>query len=88
MNRPANPAAIGFLNCAAAAAVAAGLALSSYATADDKAAPSNHQLMKDCMAKQKASEAGRSKQDMKKTCEEVAKTEKQNAARAEKTNPR
>jgi hypothetical protein len=86
MNRKANPAAIGVFNCAAVAALAAGLAMSPHVRADDKPVPSKHQLMKDCMAKQKASEAGRSKEDMKKACEEVAKTEKQNADRAEKTN--
>jgi|HubBroStandDraft_5_1064220.scaffolds.fasta_scaffold134669_2 hypothetical protein len=86
MNREANSASIGWLNCAAAAALAAGLTLGTTSVADDKPVPSKHQLMKDCMAKQKASEAGRSKQDMKKACEDVAKTEKQNADRAEKTN--
>ena len=86
MNRKESPAAIGIFNCATAAALAAALAMSPHVRADDKPAPSKHQLMKDCMAKQKASEAGRSKQDMKKACEDVAKTEKQNADRAEKTN--
>jgi hypothetical protein len=55
--------------------------------ADDAAAPpaapappaaSKHQLMKDCMAKQKASESGRSADDMRKSCKDVTKTEKQN----------
>jgi hypothetical protein len=87
MNRKANPAA-SIANLAAVAALAAALVLGSAARADDKPAVSKHQLMKDCMAKQKASEAGRSKEDMKKACEEVAKTEKQNADRAEKTNSR
>jgi hypothetical protein len=80
MKRTANRAAI--------SALAAALALSSSASAADRPAPSKHQLMKDCMAKQKASESGRSKGDMKKTCEDLAKTEKQNAERAEKPSSR
>ena len=72
----------------ALAALAAALALSAHAHADEKPAPSRHQLIKDCMAKQKASEAGRSKQEMKKTCEDLGNTEKQNAQRAEKTSDR
>jgi hypothetical protein len=48
----------------------------------DNAVPSKHQMMKDCMAKQKASEAGRSHEDMKNSCKDVTKTEKQNADRA------
>jgi hypothetical protein len=72
--------------CAAALALSAGLSF-GQARADETAAPpSKHQLMKDCMAKQKASEAGRSKEDMKKSCRDVTKTEKQNADRAEKTS--
>jgi hypothetical protein len=74
--------------CAAAMILAAGLALGSHSRADEKPAPSKHQFIKECMAKQKASEAGRSKQEMKKTCEDLAQTEKQNAERAEKTNAR
>jgi hypothetical protein len=41
------------------------------------AAPSKHQLMKDCMAKQKA--AGRPRQEVRDACKDVAKTEKENA---------
>jgi hypothetical protein len=74
--------------CTAGAALAASLALSAQAHADEKPAPSRHQFIKDCMAKQKASEAGRSKQEMKKTCEDLANTEKQNAERAEKPSDR
>ena len=85
MNRGANRTALAVINGAAAAALAAGLALSSYARAEEKP-PSKHQLIKECMAKQKASEAGRSKEEMKKTCEDLANTEKQNADRAAKTN--
>jgi hypothetical protein len=76
---------------AAALALSAGLSFgqAGQARADETPAPappSKHQLMKDCMAKQKASEAGRSKEDMKKSCRDVTKTEKQNADRAEKTS--
>jgi hypothetical protein len=52
------------------------------AYADDAAAESKHQMMKDCMAKQKASESGRPKDEMKKSCKDVTKTEKQNADQA------
>jgi hypothetical protein len=49
--------------------------------ADDSApkpVPSKHQLMKDCMAKQKASDGGMPKEDMKKNCKDVTQTEEQN----------
>ena len=82
----ADTAASCMLKLPAALCLAAGIAFAAHARADDKPAPSKHQLMKECMAKQKASEAGRSKEDMKKTCEDLAKTEKQNAERTEKTN--
>ena len=88
MNRKANSVASRSLKLPAALGLAAGLALAVHARADDKPAPSKHQLMKECMAKQKASEAGRSKEEMKKTCEDLAKTEKQNADQAEKTSSR
>jgi hypothetical protein len=39
-------------------------------------------MMKDCMAKQKASDSGRHKDEMKKSCKDVTKTEKQNADQA------
>lgn len=68
----------------AALTLTAGLACAGYARADAAPTPSKHQLMKECMAKQKASEAGRPKEEMKKACEDVAKTEKQNADRAQK----
>ena len=38
-----------------------------------------HQMMKECMAKQKASDAGLSKEQMKKNCRDVTKTERENA---------
>jgi hypothetical protein len=67
-------------NCAALA-LAAGL-VCSVAFADSPASQSRHQMMKECMAKQKASEAGRTKEDMKNSCKDVTKTEKQNADKA------
>jgi hypothetical protein len=45
-------------------------------------APSAHQLMKDCMAKQEASESGKSADDMRKICRDLTKTEKENQDRA------
>jgi hypothetical protein len=71
---------------AAAVTLSAGLLFGQARADETPAPPSKHQLMKDCMAKQKASEAGRSKEDMKKSCRDVTKTEKQNADRAEKTS--
>jgi hypothetical protein len=47
--------------------------------ADDAPAPTRHQMMKDCMAKQKASDGGMPKEQMKKNCRDVTKTEKENA---------
>ncbi len=55
------------------------------AFADDASgqpAMTRHQMMKDCMAKQKASGSGMPKEDMKKACRDVTKTEKENADRA------
>jgi hypothetical protein len=49
-------------------------------------AQSKHQMMKDCMRKQEASEAGRSKEDMKQACRDVTKTEKDNAQSASHVN--
>ena len=43
-----------------------------------------HQMMKECMAKQKASDAGLSKEQMKKNCRDVTETERENA-KADKT---
>ena len=43
-----------------------------------------HQMMKECMAKQKASDAGLSKEQMKKNCRDVTQTERENAE-ADKT---
>ena len=38
-----------------------------------------HQMMKECMAKQKASAAGLSKEQMKKNCRDITQTERENA---------
>jgi hypothetical protein len=46
--------------------------------------PNRHQLMKDCMAKQKAADSGLPKEDMKSACKDVTKTEKQNDDAAKK----
>ena len=48
----------------------------------DAGSRTTHQMMKDCMAKQKASDSGRSKPDMKKACRDLIGIEKQNAERA------
>jgi len=47
--------------------------------ADDAPTPTKHQMMKDCMAKQKASDGGMPKEQMKKNCRDVTKTERENA---------
>jgi hypothetical protein len=63
----------------------AGLLGGAGSFADDAAAPApatKHQMMKDCMAKQKASESGMPKEQMKKSCRDVTSTEKQNADKA------
>jgi hypothetical protein len=55
--------------------------------ADAPPAPqTKHQMMKDCMRKQKASEAGRTQEDMKQACRDVTKTEKENAEPASHMN--
>ena len=63
-------------------AVAVGLlACGGAAYADDSATPSvpsEHQLMKECMAKEKASDGGMPKEDMKKSCKDVTATEREN----------
>lgn len=73
--------------CAAGLAFAAAVAV-NVSFADTLPAPSRHQMMKDCMAKQKASEAGRTKDDMKNSCKDVTKTEKQNADKADESKER
>jgi hypothetical protein len=47
--------------------------------ADDSPTPTKHQMMKACMAKQKASDGGIPKEQMKKNCKDVTKTERENA---------
>jgi len=44
-----------------------------------------HQMMKECMAKQKASDAGLPKEQMKKNCRDVTETERENAKAEKKT---
>ena len=46
---------------------------------------SRHQMMKECMAKQKASDAGLSKEQMKKNCRDVTATERENAKADQKS---
>jgi hypothetical protein len=70
------------LSCCAAALAGAGLLCGAGSHADNAPVQSKHQMMKDCMAKQKASEAGRSREDMKNSCKDVTKTEKQNVDKA------
>jgi hypothetical protein len=41
--------------------------------------PSRHQLMKDCMAKQKAAGSGKPKYELSDDCKDIIKTEKENA---------
>jgi hypothetical protein len=64
-----------------------GLLCGPPTRAENAPVPSKHQMMKDCMAKQKASEAGRSKEDMKNSCKDVTKTEKENADKASTAAP-
>jgi hypothetical protein len=71
-----------FLQCAAAPLLAAGMLCCGYAYADDAPVASKHQMMKDCMAKQKASDSGRHTDEMRKSCRDITKTEKQNADQA------
>jgi hypothetical protein len=61
----------------------AGIAAAAIEVHADEAAPrpvaSRHQMMKECMAKQKASNAGLLKEQMKKNCRDVTETELENA---------
>jgi len=62
------------------------LCLGGISVADDAASaptPTKHQMMKDCMAKQKASDGGQPKEEMKKSCKDLTETEHDNA-KAEK----
>jgi hypothetical protein len=75
----------GYFKAAAASMLSAALFCAIQAHADETPAPSKHQMMKDCMAKQKASDSGRPKEDMRKSCKDLSKTEKQNADKASAT---
>ena len=46
---------------------------------------SRHQMMKECMAKQKASDAGLSKEQMKKNCRDVTEMARENAKADQKS---
>jgi hypothetical protein len=72
-----------------AAVALSGIAAAADAPGADAPAPTQHQLMKDCMAKQKAANSGLPKEDMKSACKDVTKTEKQNddAAKKQADNP-
>jgi len=50
------------------------------ARAEDAPPPplTKHQMMKECMAKQVASEGGMPKEEMKKSCKDVTQTERDN----------
>jgi hypothetical protein len=66
-----------------AALLLAGIAAVAVDVHADEAAAkpvaTKHQMMKECMAKQKASNAGMSKEQMKKNCRDVTDTERENA---------
>ena len=53
--------------------------------AASKPVATKHQMMKECMAKQKASDAGLSKEQMKKNCRDVTGTERENAKADQKS---
>jgi hypothetical protein len=55
--------------------------LGGAALADEPAsrAPTHHQLMKDCMAKQKAAGSGKPSYELSADCRDIVKTEKENA---------
>jgi hypothetical protein len=67
----------------------AGIAAVDVEVHADEAAPkavaTKHQMMKECMAKQKASDAGLSKEQMKKNCRDVTETERENAKADQKS---
>jgi hypothetical protein len=74
------------LHCVLLLAAAVSFGGSVFA-GDAPGAPGSHQLMKDCMAKQKASESGKTRADMRKACKDVTKNEKQNDERAADDHP-
>jgi hypothetical protein len=53
--------------------------------AASKPVATKHQMMKECMAKQKASDAGLPKEQMKKNCRDVTETERENAKADQKS---
>ena len=55
-------------------------AASSAAASAAAPVPTRHQLMKDCMAKQKAAGSGKPKYELSQDCKDIVKTEKENAA--------
>jgi hypothetical protein len=67
------------LLCSIALIACAICALQVHADPSSPPAPTKHQMMKDCMAKQKASDGGMPKEQMKKSCKDVTKTENENA---------
>jgi hypothetical protein len=73
--------------CFSAVIAGAWVLCSASSQAEAAPVPSKHQMMKDCMAKQKASEAGRTREDMKNSCKDVIETEKQNADKASAAPP-
>jgi hypothetical protein len=72
----------GYLKRAAASILSASMFCCVHAQADDAPVQSKHQMMKDCMAKQRASDSGRHSDEMRKSCRDLTKTEKQNADKA------
>jgi hypothetical protein len=83
--RPAAIANRASFKCTTAAMLASGaMVFAACAHADDAApkAPSKHQLMKECMAKQKAADNPMPHADLRKACEDVTKNQKQNTDRA------
>lgn len=66
-------------------ALIAAFACAGAASADTP--PTKHQLVKDCMAKQRAADSGKPKQDLKDACKDVAKTQKENADAQKKAEP-
>ena len=61
------------------AGIVAGTGAVHADEAASKPVATRHQMMKECMAKQKASDAGLSKEQMKKNCRDVTETERENA---------
>jgi hypothetical protein len=60
-------------------AIAAAVDVHADEAASRPVAATRHQMMKECMAKQKASDAGLPKEQMKKNCRDLTETERENA---------